>query len=198
MNARQQRSASCGLLNRSPGLNVCPAWFAWVINNPLRRWLHDPAEVLHGLVSPGSVVLEIGCGSGPFTIALAELVGPSGRVIAADLQPAMLAKVRKRVERAGLEDRVELHVCERDRIGLSTPVDFALAFWMLHEVPNALTFLKEIHGLLNDDGKLLLVEPKLHVGSSEFRVEMEAGWKAEFTLLAQPSIRLSRSALFAK
>ena len=179
-------------------LSVCPVWFACVLNNPLRRWLHKPDEMLGGLVAPGFVVLEIGCGSGPFTTVLAELVGSSGRVIAADIQPAMLAKVRKRVERAGLQDHVEFHMCARNHIGLSNRVDFALAFWMLHEVPNAVSFLAEMRELLSANGKLLLVEPKLHVGRGEFRKEMEAAWKAKFTLVARPTIRLSHAALFAK
>src|SRR5687768_17555753 len=107
--------------------NICPAWFAWVLNNPVRRWLHKPEKFLDGLVAPGSVVLEIGCGSGPFTTALARLVGASGRVIAADLQQAMLAKVRKGIERSECQDRVDFHICGQDSIGLSTRVDFALA-----------------------------------------------------------------------
>src|SRR5216117_3486535 len=65
-------SASLGSMNHSHGLNVCPAWFAWAINNPLRRWLHKPGEMFAGLVAPGFVVLETGCGSGPFTTALAD------------------------------------------------------------------------------------------------------------------------------
>src|SRR2546428_10119733 len=101
-------------MSQSFRIDVCPAWFAWAINNPLRRWLHQPEEILGQLIAPGFTVMELGCGSGPFTIALAQMVGSSGRVIAADVQPAMLAKVEKRVAQAGLQDRVELHVCERD------------------------------------------------------------------------------------
>src|SRR5881409_155448 len=118
-------------MSRSPDIHVCPAWFAWVINNPLRRWLHKPEEILGRLVSPGFTVVELGCGSGPFTIVLAQMVGSSGRVIAADVQPAMLTKVRTRVARARVQDRVELQLCARDHIGLSAPLDFVLAFWMV-------------------------------------------------------------------
>src|SRR5882762_1768179 len=132
-------------MNRSPRIHVCPAWFAWVLNNPLRRWLHNPEEILGRLIAPGFTVLELGCGSGPFTIALARMVGSSGRVIAADIQARMLAKVEKRVARAGLPERVELHRCEADRIGLSAPVDFVLAFWMMHEVPDAPALFAELH-----------------------------------------------------
>src|SRR5262245_45641865 len=90
---------------------VCPARFAWILDNPLRRWVHKPEAILCGLVAPGSTVLDLGCGPGTFTLELARRVGPSGRVIAADLQPAMLASVRQRVAGTEFQERVALHVC---------------------------------------------------------------------------------------
>jgi len=82
-------------MRRSLRTEVCPGGFAWILDNPVRRWLHRPEEIFGQLITTGLTVVELGCGSGPFTIPLAEMVGPAGRVIAADLQPAMLAKVRK-------------------------------------------------------------------------------------------------------
>src|SRR2546427_776720 len=181
---------------RSLRLEVCPAWFAWAINNPLRRWLHKPEEILGRLIAPGFTVVELGCGSGPFTLALAQMVGSSGRVIAADVQPAMLAKVQSRVAQAGVKDRVELHVCGRGRIGLSAHVDFVLAFWMVHEVPSPVALFAEVHEALNPDGKLLLVEPRFHVGRRDFEKEVDAAVEAKLKLLARPTVRLSHAALF--
>jgi len=185
-------------MGRSLPMDVCPAWFAWVINNPLRRWLHKPEAILGQLVAPGSTVVELGCGSGPFTVALAQMVGPSGRVIAADIQPAMLAKVQRRVEQAGLRNRIELHLCEREHARLPAEVDFVLAFWMVHEVPNAMALFAEMQEALNPDAKLLLVEPRFHVGRTDFEKEVELALEAKFKLLARPSVRLSYAALFAK
>jgi len=185
-------------MHRLLRIEVCPTWFAWVINNPLRRWLHKPEEILGRLIKPGFTVVELGCGSGPFTIALAKMVGSSGRVIAADVQPAMLAKVHRRVARAGVQDHVELHQCRRERIGLCTHVDFVLAFWMVHEVPNAVALFTEMHEALKADGKLLLVEPRLHVGRRDFEKEVDAALGARLKLLSRPSVRLSQAALFAK
>lgn len=185
-------------MSRSLRLEVCPAWFAWAINNPLRRWLHKPEGILGRLIAPGFTVVELGCGSGPFTIALAQMVGSSGRVIAADVQPAMLAKVQKRVAQAGVQDRVELHLCGRERIGLSARVDFVLAFWMVHEVPNAVALFAELHEALNPNGKLLLVEPRFHVGQRDFEKEVDAALGAKLKLLARPIVRLSQAALLAK
>jgi len=185
-------------MSRSLRTDVCPTWFAWVINNPVRRWLHKPEEILGQLITPGSTVVELGCGSGPFTVALAQMVGPSGRVIAADVQPAMLAKVEKRVAQSGLQERVELHVCVRGHIGLSARVDFVLAFWMIHEVPDAAALFAEMHEKLNPAGKLLLVEPKFHVRQRDFEKEVGAALEAGFELVARPAVLLSSAALFAK
>ena len=183
---------------RSRDVHVCPVWFTWVIDNPLRRWLHKPEEIFGQLIKPGFTVVELGCGSGPFTIALAQMVGTSGRVIAADLQPAMLAKVQRRVQQAGMQDRVVLHVCGREHVGLSVRVDFVLAFWMVHEVPNATALFAELREALNPHGKLLLVEPRLHVGRKHFEREVLAALEAKLELLARPMVRLSRAALFEK
>jgi len=143
-------------------------------------------------------VVELGCGSGPFTVALAEMVGPSGRVIAGDVQPAMLAKVQKRVAQAGVQDRVEVHLCGREHVDLSAAVDSVLAFWMVHEVPSAVTLFAEMHEALNLNGKLLLVEPQFHVRRRDFEKEVDAALSMNFKLLARPIIRLSRAALFGK
>ena len=52
-------------------------------------------------------VLEPGPGMGFFTLELARLVGPEGRVIAVEVQPQMIAGLRRRAERATLIDRIE-------------------------------------------------------------------------------------------
>ena len=52
-------------------------------------------------LAAGQRVLDIGCGSGPTSLALAEQVGPDGEVVGADIAPAMLAAARARAADAG-------------------------------------------------------------------------------------------------
>ncbi len=53
---------------------------------------------------PGERVLEIGCGTGAFTVPLAEAVGASGAILGADISTAMLAGAKKRLAAAGLRN----------------------------------------------------------------------------------------------
>jgi ubiquinone/menaquinone biosynthesis C-methylase UbiE len=63
----------------------------------------------------------------------------------------MLEKVRARAERKGLAARIRLHQCPADSLGLGEKrADFALAFWMVHEVLDAARFLGEARGIFRD------------------------------------------------
>ncbi|MGO9423029.1 methyltransferase domain-containing protein [Roseiarcus sp.] len=64
------------------------------------------------------IVLEPGPGMGFFTLELARLVGPEGRVVAVDVQPKMIAGLRRRAERAGLLDRIDVRVAPESTMAL--------------------------------------------------------------------------------
>jgi len=66
-----------------------------------------PALVWNTDVKPGDFVIEVGSGSGAVTVALANTVGPKGRVVSYDLRPDFLARARENVTAAGFADRVE-------------------------------------------------------------------------------------------
>jgi ubiquinone/menaquinone biosynthesis C-methylase UbiE len=176
----------------------CPYWLAWTLDNPIRRAFHNPRQILDGLVTPGQTVLDLGCGPGFFTLAMAGMVGERGRVIAVDVQPQMLAYVRARAQRQGLAERVTLHQVDSAGLGLETPLDFALAFYMLHEVPDRRRLIGEISRLLKPGGRFLLVEPRLHVVGEVYRQEVEMASAAGMLRVAEPRVRLSRATLFRK
>jgi len=174
---------------------VCPWWLAYTFDNPLRRLLHPPEKVLGAWVRPGMTALDIGCGIGHFSLGLARLVGPGGRVIAADLQERALAAVRRRARRAGLADRIITQRCGADSCGVPGPVDFALAFWMLHETPSVEGFCRQIDGILAPGGRLLVAEPAFHVSGAMFEEELAAAARAGLRVLDRPRVRASRAAL---
>ncbi len=175
--------------------HVCPWWGGYFIDNPLRRLLHNPEKILGPYVKPGMTVMDFGCGMGLFSIAMAKLAGDEGKVIAVDLQQEMLDVLVKRAGKAGVVERITTHRCEADSIGLTEPVDFALAFYSAHEVPNLRRLLAEIHGCLRPGGESLVVEPIGHVALKDFEAMLSLAEEIGFRLQERPRVRLSRAAL---
>jgi ubiquinone/menaquinone biosynthesis C-methylase UbiE len=178
--------------------HVCPWWLGWFIDNPLRRLIHNPQDIVGPYVKPGMTVMDVGCGRGIFTIAMARMVGDGGRVIAVDFQQQMLNAVARRAKRAGLAERIRTHKCESDRLGVEGPVDFALAFAMVHEVPDARRLLAEIHAYLEPSGKFFLAEPSLHVSARAFDATLAAARDVGFRLVEEPQVRRCRAVVLER
>ncbi|MHB8791277.1 MAG: class I SAM-dependent methyltransferase [Desulfobulbaceae bacterium] len=174
---------------------VCPVSLAGTLDNHLRRWVQDPRKILAPFLREGMTVLDLGCGPGFFTLDIARMVGPAGRVIASDLQEGMLEKIRAKVRATVLEPRITLHRCRQDRIGVSEQVDFVLAFYMVHEVPDQEAFFREIASILRPGGKVLVVEPPLHVAKKDFAATLAAARAAGFTTAPGPKVLLSKTAV---
>lgn len=175
--------------------HVCPVWLSGGLDNRLRRLVQDPRTILSPYLKEGMTALDIGCGPGFFTLDMAAMVGASGRVFAADLQDEMLDIVRRKVAGTELEPRIILHKCAETRIGLPENVDFALAFYMVHEVPDKKAFLAEIRGTLKPGGALLMIEPPVHVSGKAFAATLDVAREVGFTVHDGPKMWLSRGAL---
>jgi len=174
---------------------TCPWWLCFTFYNPLRRIIQNPESILQGLVHKGDKVLDIGCGMGYFSLPLAGMVGSSGNVICVDLQDKMLEAVRRKATKAGLIKIMEFQKCAPDTLGLTENADFALAFWMMHEVQNKQKFFQEVWGSLRDGGTFLIVEPELHVTRAAFEVTVSTALAAGFKILSRPSVKISMAAL---
>jgi ubiquinone/menaquinone biosynthesis C-methylase UbiE len=177
---------------------VCPWWLCYSFDNPLRRLIHDPERILNPYVKNGMTAVDIGCGMGHFTLGMAKLVGPGGKVVAVDLQEKMLAALGRRARMAGLSDSVVLHRCRPDLLGVEEPADFVLVFWMAHEVRDKPRFFTQISAFLKPGGRLLLVEPKLHVTRNSFGRTVGMCRAAGFRLLDEPVVALSRAVRMEK
>lgn len=178
--------------------HVCPWWGGYFIDNRFRRLLHKPERILSAHVQPGMTAMDFGCGMGLFAIPMARLVGSEGRVVAVDLQQKMLDVLRKRAEKAEVADRIETCRCEADSIGVSGTMDFVLAFYSAHEVPDQQRLLSEIHDCLSPQGTLLVIEPIGHVTASAFRKTLSLAEETGFKLQDRPRVRLSHTALLGK
>ena len=129
---------------------------ARVMESPLRYRFFDPVRTLKGSgIRSGQEVLEIGCGTGFFTIPAAELVGDEGRVYAMDPHPLAIEHVTRRIQDAGLTN-VRLIRADATEAGLASGcIDLVLLFGVIPAPVIPLDrLLHEIHRLLRAEGAL--------------------------------------------
>jgi ubiquinone/menaquinone biosynthesis C-methylase UbiE len=177
---------------------VCPVERAGSLDNRIRRWVQDPRKILGPYIKNGMTVLDLGCGPGFFTIDMARMVGKSGRVIASDLQEGMLRKLKDKIQGTELAERITLHKCEANRIGVSENVDFVLAFYVVHEIPNQEELFCEIGSILKPNGQVLIVEPPFHVSKTAFEETIDKARVAGFTPGERPIVLFSKTVIMKK
>lgn len=180
---------------------VCPWWLGYFLLLPLRRIRQNPRKLLGPLVREGMVVLEPGPGMGFFSLDLARMVGPGGRVVAVELQERMLRVLRRRARKAALAERIDLRQAEAGRLGvddLAGAVDVVLAIFVVHEMPDDGGFFAEAHRVLRPGGRLLFAEPKRHVPKDDFIRSIEAAERASFTNLGDFAFPGANAVLLAR
>lgn len=190
-----------GQSSESRARHVCPWWIGYILCCPLRRFLEDPETLLGPHVRPRMKVVEPGCGMGFFSLPLARMVGPQGRVICVDLQQRMIAGLLKRAKRAGLADRIETRVCTANNLGIGMwreTVDLVTAIHVIHEVPDAPAFFSQTHDVLRPAGRMLILEPRGHVKAEAFDQTLKLARETGFTELEPPSLRREHTALLEK
>jgi ubiquinone/menaquinone biosynthesis C-methylase UbiE len=180
------------------GKHVCPWWFCYAFDNPLRKLFQDPYEILAPYIKQGFTVIDIGPGMGYFTVPLLKLAGKDGRVIAVDIQEKMLMVLKRRAIKAAVNGNLITHLSKPDDFGLHEKADFILAFWMLHEVPDKIQFLKNVKKLMKGTACALIVEPKLHVTKMAFDRTIQMAKQSGVKIQDYPPISLSRAILLTR
>ena len=180
---------------------VCPVWIGYFLASPLRKLFQNPNRILAPYLNRGKKVLDVGPGMGFFTLPMAELVKPSGKVFCVDIQKKMLEKLEKRANKKGLGEFIETIESSEKSLNLDSlkdQIDFALIFAVLHEVSDQKLFLKEIFDALNPGGIVLMSEPKGHVTEEDFEKSLDLAASVGFKLEACPSISRGLSVVMTK
>jgi len=179
-------------------LRVCPVERAGSLDSKLRKWFQNPSKILAPFIKDGMKVLDVGCGPGFFSIEIAKMVGKNGKVFSADLQEGMLQKLRNKINGTLLEGIIKPVKCEVDDLNVHDKVDFILAFYMVHEVPDKDKLFRSLKDILNEKGKLLIVEPKFgHVNKAEFDITISKAEKIGFIASSGPKLPFSFSSILS-
>ena len=171
--------------------------------NPMKRFLNRnksiPQKHVEPYVKKGQVVADIGCGSGYYTLALAECVGAEGRVYAVDLNEKAIRNLKKKADKFGYHN-LEAHASSATGLGFikDGSVDFVLANGLLCVMTgNRELAVNEIKRIMKTDGKAYLSlgspPPLGHVNRTEwekilggFKVERRGGSIQKWALVSLP------------
>jgi ubiquinone/menaquinone biosynthesis C-methylase UbiE len=132
------------------------------LNSPLRRLFQPPARVIERSgVKPGMTILDLGCGSGAFTLPAARVLGEGGKVYALDIQRAMLRQLERRLAKAKNHDikNVELKQASAYELPFADEsLDLVMSVAAFQEIPDKPRALREAKRVLKNGGILAITE----------------------------------------
>ena len=131
------------------------------LEGPDRDAWQKPDLIMDALrIGESSVVADVGAGGGWFTVRLARRVGPNGKVFAEDIQPEMLAAIRRRVLREGFSNVLYIQGKKADPADPGLPpdaLDAVLIVDAYHEISNPVTMLEHLGASLKPNGRIGIV-----------------------------------------
>ncbi len=181
--------------------HVCPWWLGYLLASPLRKLLQNPEAILAPWIREGMRVLELGPGMGFFSLPLARMVGPAGRLLCLDVQPRMLRALARRAAKAGLKERIETRLSAPDDLGLGDrpgEFDVALLFAVLHEIPDQASVWRQLARALKPEAQVLFAEPRGHVDAGRFEQSLSGAAAEGFATEQRPRVARSHAAVLRK
>ncbi len=163
-----------------------PPIFGRILNSSFRKSLQPPEKVLRRSgVRRGETVIDLGCGSGALTLPLAEAVGPTGLVLAIDINESLLRQLLDELSgRSDLSTRVEVIQASAHDLPLrDSSADRCIMVSSLQEIPDRSRALKEVARILREGGTLAVteffVDPDFPLLSTTVRLVEGAGFRVE-------------------
>ena len=137
-----------------------------------------PEKLVEALgIGPGSRVADIGAGSGLLTVHLARAVKPNGRVVATDIDGAVLDLLQSRLAAAGLADLVERRVVAAEQPGLEAGAyDAILLAEVDHYFTDEVAWLKAATKALKPAGRIV-ISNRIHHRPKSMAAAQRAGLK---------------------
>lgn len=170
------------------------------LERPERDWEENPDRAIDLLgLKKGMTVGDVGAGTGYFSVRMARKVGPQGKVLASDLQPQMLARLKRNLDREKIRNVEPVQATESDPNLPDGALDLIVMVDVYHEFSQPQEMLRKMKKALKSDGRLVLLEyrkedpsvpirPEHKMSVAEAKLEVEAeGFK-----LAEVSDKLPR------
>lgn len=121
-----------------------------------KRWRKDVMKQMN--VKPGDTALDVCCGTGDWSLALAEAVGVEGEVIGLDFSENMLSVAREKAHKAQLNTIEWVHGNAMKLPYEDHRFDYVTIGFGLRNVPDYMTVLKEMHRVVKPGGKVICLE----------------------------------------
>lgn len=159
-----------------------PHFLADAIDNPLRRRIQPPdaTAVRHG-IQPGMRVLEIGPGSGTYTLAAARRLGETGSLVTVDIEPRIIARVANKIATLGIRNIQPRLANVYDLPFPDAEFDLVYMIAVIGEIPEPAKALVEFRRVLKPQGKLvfseLLLDPDYPLSRSLIRLAAAANFQ---------------------
>lgn len=164
-----------------------PAFIGYFLDSNYRRRIQPPTQIIERSgIKKGDRVLEIGCGSGAYTTFVAREVGKEGIVEALDIQPAMLAQLKKKLAKPENSDiqNIRLHESSAYQLPFEEgSIDLVYMITVLPEIPDQAKVLAEVRRVLKVNGILAVTEffpdPDYPLSSTTSKKGEKAGFDVE-------------------
>jgi ubiquinone/menaquinone biosynthesis C-methylase UbiE len=180
--------------------HVCPWWLGYTFILPIRKYQHNPEQILGPHIKEGMTIMDYGSAMGYFSIPLAKMTGTKGKVYCVDIQEKMLDKLVKRSVKYGVSSTITPLLVGKDYTvsDLNNQLDFVLLFAVVHEVPDKAGLFKDMYAILKPGGKILFAEPKGHVKLADFEKSIQMAKNAGFAVLSEKPMNKGLNAFLVK
>jgi ubiquinone/menaquinone biosynthesis C-methylase UbiE len=129
-----------------------------LLEAPDRAQWQKPDLIMDALsIADGSVVAELGAGSGWFTVHLSRRIGPNGVVYAEDIQPEMIELIRRKIQIEGLPNVAPILGTAKDP-RLPRGLDAALFVDTYPEIEDPVTLLRNVATSLKPQGRIGIID----------------------------------------
>jgi len=135
-----------------------PGGILW-LERTERETEEQPKLVIDALdITPGQTIADLGAGSGYYSLRIAPLVGPTGKVLAIDIEPAMLEAIAQRARREHVDNIATVRSSAQDPSLAPRSVDLLFMVDVYHELEYPYEMLTRVRAALKPGGRVALIE----------------------------------------